>query len=112
VTTTITSPHLRKALRCYEVEEVVDGNPIMDPYNNVDAFMSFCDNGDAFMSVIITCGDDYAIRFHFKMEMFERSGACDESWVSDDGHVICNAVPYPASINVRTHVTNKPKSSC
>ena len=116
VTTTRATPSSRKALRCYEVAEVVDGNPIMDPSDNCDAFMSFFDNGGAFMSVVITCGDVYVNRFHYKMEMLvvsgEMSDACDEYWVSDDGHVICDAVPSPASINGRTHVTNKPKSSC
>jgi hypothetical protein len=39
VTTTRATPHSWKALRCYEIAEFVDGNPIMDPSNNGDAFM-------------------------------------------------------------------------
>jgi uncharacterized repeat protein (TIGR04076 family) len=95
-------------MRSYEVEVVVDGNPILSN-NGGDAF-DF--DGNDPESVLITCGDEYSNVFHYKMTMLAcASGACDERWAADDGSVICDAVPSPSSVNRYTIVTNKPNPS-
>jgi hypothetical protein len=39
-------------------------------------------------------------------------GACDGPWVSDYDHQIYDEGPSTTTTNVRTHKTNKPKTSC
>ena len=76
-------------MRSYEVELVIDGNPILS--NNWGGAFDF--DGNDPESVIITCGDEYSKIFHYVKTMLAcASGACDERWEADDGSVIGDAV--------------------
>jgi hypothetical protein len=92
-------------MRSYEVDLVIDGNPILS--DNWCGAFDF--DGNDPESVIITCGDEYSKIFHYVRTMLAcASGACDEKWVADDGSMICDAVPSPPSVNRSTIYTNVP----